>query len=48
MSVTPALRCAVAKEQAAMGVHVIGPAHALRFMARANRRQPARPGGSVG
>ena len=37
----PALRRAIADEQAARGVHVIGPAHAFGFLARANRR----PGG---
>jgi fatty acid desaturase len=34
----PALRRSIAGEQAARGVHVIGPAHALGFLARANRR----------
>jgi fatty acid desaturase len=34
----PALRRAVSAEQEAAGVHVIGTAHALGFLARANRR----------
>ncbi|KQZ28367.1 fatty acid desaturase [Caulobacter sp. Root1472] len=34
----PALRRALVEQQAAHGVHVIGPAHALGFLARANRR----------
>ncbi|MDB5425092.1 MAG: mocD [Phenylobacterium sp.] len=38
----PALRRAVAAEQAAHGVHRIGTAHALGFLAAANRR-PAAP-----
>jgi fatty acid desaturase len=43
----PALRQAIADEQAVKGVHVIGTAHALGFVARANRRQPARSGESL-
>jgi len=37
----PTLRRAIAQEQAARGVHVIGTAHALGFLARANRRHDA-------
>jgi len=37
----PALRRSIAREQEARGVHVIGPAHALGFLARGNRRRRA-------
>jgi fatty acid desaturase len=43
----PALRRAIATEQRAKGVHVIGTAHALGFIARENRSQPARSGESL-
>ena len=35
----PAFRRAIAEEQRVGGVHVIGPAHALGFLARANQRR---------
>jgi len=37
----PAFRRAIAAEQARAAVHIIGPAHTLGFLARANRRKPA-------
>jgi fatty acid desaturase len=39
----PALRRALADEQRARGVHVIGTSHALGFLAAANRRRRPRP-----
>ncbi|MGH6909048.1 MAG: fatty acid desaturase family protein [Phenylobacterium sp.] len=37
----PALRRSISREQEARGVHVIGPPHALGFLARGNRRRSA-------
>jgi fatty acid desaturase len=43
----PAFRRAIALDQIGAGVHVIGPAHALGFLARANRRPKSVPSEAV-